>query len=97
MIRMAEIEQAHRHAMGERRLAVTERGQRFGLSIGLAGLAVALILGLWGAPWVAAIIGAIDLVGLVGIFVVGQLLRQSPEPKDSHSAERAPTTRTSGS
>lgn len=94
IIRMAEIEQGHRHAIAERRLAITERGQRFGLTIGLAGLAVALVLGLWGAPWVAGIIGTIDLVGLVGIFVAGRLLRQSRESKHPHSSERGPTTQT---
>jgi uncharacterized membrane protein len=90
IIRMAEKEQDHRHATSDRRLGITERGQHYGLTIGLAGLGVTAILGLWGAPWVAAVIGTVDIVGLVSLFVIGRLLPR--QGKISAPSSEVPAT-----
>jgi uncharacterized membrane protein len=73
---MAETQSSHRIKMEEkvvdRQLSESARGQLFGLIIGLFALGVAGTLGLFGQPIAAAIIGTVDMVGLVSIFLVGK-------------------------
>ena len=59
---MVEKEQKYRHK-------VTSRGQIFALFIGIGGLLTTLILGIWGNPWVAGMIGFTSLATLVGAFL----------------------------
>ncbi|SFM69986.1 Uncharacterized membrane protein [Ectothiorhodospira mobilis] len=86
ILRMAEKEQAHEHDMRERSLlgAIRKdrRGQYMGLIIALSGLLAAA----WIAPssaTAAAIIGGLDLFGMVTVFVAPRILertqRESPE------------------
>ena len=89
IVTMAEKEQEHRHHVESNALqgqiALDRRGQRFGLTIGVSALAVALILGLNDQELAASIIGGIDLVALVGVFVYGRVSqgKASSEKEDS--------------
>jgi len=62
VLKMVEEEQKHRHK-------ITERGQKFALVIGLGGLLTTLVLGIWGNPWVAGMVGFTSLATLVGAFL----------------------------
>jgi len=62
VLKMVEEEQKHRHK-------ITSRGQIFALLIGIGGLITTLILGIWGNPWVAGMIGFTSLATLVGAFL----------------------------
>ncbi len=62
VLKMVEEEQKHRHK-------ITSRGQIFALMIGMGGLITTLILGIWGNPWVAGMIGFTSLATLVGAFL----------------------------
>ena len=62
VLKMVEDEQKYRHK-------ITDRGQKFALVIGLGGLLTTLILGIWGNPWVAGMIGFTSLATLVGAFL----------------------------
>jgi len=87
ILKMAQDEQAHAHAMDEKSLsgAITKdrRGQMIGGLIAIAGLGAAA----WIAPYsavAAAIIGALDLFGMVALFVAPRILecRQSDRTDD---------------
>ncbi len=80
---MAEAEGDHRRSL-ERRLVTAAIwrgyiGQVFGLAVGLGGLATAAFLGYHNHPAVAAIVAGIDIVGLVGVFVLGRRQDKPPE------------------
>ncbi len=62
VLKMIEEEQKHRHK-------IIERGQKFALSIAIGGLLTTLVLGIWGNPWVAGMIGFTSLATLVGAFL----------------------------
>ena len=49
-------------------------GQNFGFSIGVLGLACSAFLAFIGAENAASIVGGSTVIGLVGIFVTGQIL-----------------------
>lgn len=80
---LAEKEQDHRHRMDEKALdgdiARDARGQRFGLTIGIAGFVTALLMVLAGYPGVAGVIGVLDLVALVSVFVLGRTRADSSQ------------------
>lgn len=57
-------------------LSRASTGQAIGFLVALAGLATAVALGYQGHPTSAAVIGSIDLVALVGIFVQQQKPRK---------------------
>lgn len=73
---MAEKEQAHRFECDNKvidsTVASTKRGQWMGYSIALVFGIIALVLGLMGEVAVASIIGGLDLVALVTVFVKSQ-------------------------
>lgn len=76
VLQMAQKEQEHVHTIESQRLqnaaAKDRRGQWFGLSIGLFGLFVTPIIAVFSGT-AAAIIGAIDLLGLVAVFVAPRI------------------------
>ncbi|WP_298797037.1 DUF2335 domain-containing protein [uncultured Pseudonocardia sp.] len=74
LVRMAEKEQEHRHQMNLESAKLRQRGQRFGLTIALAFLAVAGVLIFTGHDTAGTIIGSVDLVALVAVFVTGRFL-----------------------
>jgi uncharacterized membrane protein len=71
-----EKQSDHRMRLEERtifeQLSESRRGQHYGLVIGLSGLLTCAVLALMGHDTVAAVIGAMDLAGLVAIFVIGK-------------------------
>lgn len=88
IVDQANAQTAHRQELertvvsgAERR---ADRGQNFGLIIALAFLVATVILGLGGQPWLAGVLGSIDLVALVAVFVLGKQKQearaQAPDP-----------------
>lgn len=79
---MAESDLRHLQNMDrtsiEGKFSERQRGQRFGLCIGLAGLCVAAFLGFSGHDWLAGVIGGTTLVSLVAVFVLGRVLPSKP-------------------
>lgn len=75
ILAMAEKEQNHRHGMDrsaiEGEISKDKRGQRYGFAIAIFFGIAALILGLTGQPWLGGILGTVDLVALVTVFVLG--------------------------
>ncbi len=59
---MVEKEQNHRHK-------VMNRGQIFALLIGLSGIVATTLIGIFGNPWVAGVVGFTSLATLVGAFL----------------------------
>jgi len=81
IVGMAERQSAHRQelekaaVLGEQQRA--GRGQSCALIVALCGLVVAGLCGFSGQQVAASIIGGIDLVGLVGVFIYGSAARRS--------------------
>lgn len=77
IVQMARDEQVHAHAMREKGLdgAISKdrRGQLIGGSIALTGLVVAAVIAPYSAV-AAAIIGTLDLFGMVALFVAPRVL-----------------------
>lgn len=93
MMRAWAKETAHRRKMENRQLDLASReienewdlrreGVRAGKWIGVLGLLVAFGLGVSGATVAAAIVGSVDLVGLVGVFVIGSRKAESAHTDD---------------
>jgi uncharacterized membrane protein len=76
IVRMAELEQQHRHMIEEAEVAqpyvLARRGQTFGLLAMVVFLAFAGGLALRGEALLAAILGGIDLVAIIALFLTGQ-------------------------
>ncbi len=87
---MAQKEQVHTHSMQtqglESKVARDKRGQRYGLTIALSGLLVTAWIAQY-SPTAAVIIGAIDLVGLVAIFVAPRIFQFRSEVRDPSSSQ----------
>ena len=69
LVVMAEKEQAYRHEIGRRRLAIITRGQWLGFAIGVLGLAGAVVVALSVDPWAGAALGGASLAAIVGAFL----------------------------
>jgi uncharacterized membrane protein len=89
IMEMAEREQTHRHQLENTAFATEtllgKRGQIFALGICLAGFVVVIILALNGEGGAAAIIGSLDLVGLVAAFLVRPRSPYSQGPPESEA------------
>jgi uncharacterized membrane protein len=74
---MAEREQEHRHQMDRKDLdqsyGLASRGQIFGLVALVIMASLAITLAVLGHPGWAAVVGGIDVVGVVSVFVTGQV------------------------
>ncbi|MBU2755211.1 hypothetical protein HFU84_10805 [Acidithiobacillus sp. CV18-2] len=57
------------------------RGQWFGFCIGVAGIISATVMAVYGEPVAASIIGALDLVALVSVFVTGRVISKTDSSK----------------
>jgi len=77
ILSMAEADTRHIHAMELKAIAIKGReinkGQNFGLVIGLAGLGASIYALNVGAHAAAASLGGVTLVGLVSSFILGRL------------------------
>lgn len=85
ILSLAEKEGTHRHKMGscslnaeiamsDKQFSERNLGQKFGFGIGALGLISSVILAWIGAENTASIVGGSTVLGLVSIFVTGQLL-----------------------
>lgn len=81
---MAQSQSEHRQGLERFSLRHTTIRAYAGLGVGmivaLAGLAAAVIIAVYASPAAGAIVGSVDLVGLVGVFVYGT--RQVQESRD---------------
>lgn len=77
ILQMAVDDQSHSHDMQKTGLTGAidkdKRGQRYGLTIALAGFITAAIIAPF-SPVVAGIIGALDIFGMVALFVAPRIL-----------------------
>lgn len=77
ILQMAQDDQKHTHDMQKTGLTGAiekdKRGQHYGLAIALAGLLAATIIAPF-SPAVAGLIGALDLFGMVALFVAPRVL-----------------------
>ena len=85
IISLAEREAVNRHKMesetltanieiSDKQFAERRLGQKFGFGIGAIGLICSVALAWIGAENAASIVGGSTVIGLVGIFVTGQIL-----------------------
>jgi uncharacterized membrane protein len=85
IVSLAEREATNRHKMeslalnanigiSDKQFSERRLGQRFGFGIGALGLISSVILAWIGAENTASIVGGSTVLGLVGIFVTGQIL-----------------------
>jgi uncharacterized membrane protein len=86
---MAKDQSAHRMDLEKSTIKEQQRqgsnGQIYGLIIGVLGLLIAGVCAYTGHDAVGGIIGGIDLVGLVGIFVLGKY-KQSKDLEDKEDS-----------
>jgi uncharacterized membrane protein len=79
----AEQEAKHRRKQDEnefslvdytvrKQLSLQERGMTYGLIVALAGFVATVLLAYHGAAVAAALVGSLDIVALVSVFVVGR-------------------------
>lgn len=99
IVEMAVKQQAHDHAMQTKGLGGAiwkdRLGQIFGFGIAITGLGAAAYISQYSA-WAAAIIGTLDLVGMVGVFVIPRAFeRQSVEKPTPPPPKRGRTTKRS--
>jgi len=84
---MAEREQSVRHQLdidtlacnkdlADKQFSERNTGQHYGLIIGLSGLVCSGFLGYLGLETASGIVGGTTVIGLVGIFVTGQLVNK---------------------
>ena len=92
IVQMAVDEQKHSHEMNRLGLKGAidkdKRGQRFGLTIAVVGLVAATAIAPFSAV-AAGVIGALDLFGMVALFVAPRVLegRAKPAASDQQSTE----------
>lgn len=97
IVEMAVKEQSHNHSMQSKGLSgaiLKDRlGQIFGFGIAISGLAAAAWISQYSAV-AAAIIGTLDLVGMVGVFVVPRAFErrvaEKTIPQQPSKRNRAP-------
>lgn len=97
IVEMAVKEQSHNHSMQSKGLSgaiLKDRlGQIFGFGIAISGLAAAAWISQYSAV-AAAIIGTLDLVGMVGVFVVPRAFErrvaEKTTPQQPSKRNRAP-------
>ncbi|MBF0568233.1 DUF2335 domain-containing protein [Candidatus Magnetominusculus dajiuhuensis] len=98
ILSMAECEQRHAHKMRDEVLRQNEialnlganerkRGQIYGLTIGISGLAASLVALLLHAETTASIIGGTTVVSLVTAFVFKELFQGSKKEKEQTSPQ----------
>lgn len=86
IVSMAEREQDHRHGIVEQAVQANvdsdRRGQWMAFAIAIAVLVAAVILGIAASPWAGGILGVLDIVTVVGLF-----LRRERDEKKADSGE----------
>jgi uncharacterized membrane protein len=84
IVTMAEEQAKHRREIEnfvtDKSLALSRMGQVFGLTIAMTGLGAAVITTLYNHGVVGALIGTVDLVALVSVFVLGKTMNAQTSP-----------------
>lgn len=82
---MAVDEQKHTHDMRDKGLngaiKKDERGQRYGLTVAIVGLVAAAVIAPF-SPATAGVIGTLDLLGMVTVFVAPRILESRNRSND---------------
>jgi len=80
IMRMAEEQASHRRELEKQAIGAqlhqSARGQTYGLIIGALAIIGAVILGCYGQPWVATVLGGGSLAALVSAFLLGRQRQQ---------------------
>ena len=90
IVDMAEREMAERHRKDadERTAKIRQfsRGQWFAFIVSITALGTCCYCAAIGQPWVAGVIGGLDLVALAGVFIFGSNLRpqRGNQPDQEH-------------
>ncbi len=86
ILRMAENQSKHRQEIEKlvitSQMKQTERGQYFGLGIGIFGLILGFVLTILGHSTVAGILFTTTIIGLVSVFVIGKLYSDRKKAKE---------------
>jgi len=94
IMKMAEAQSAHRIEI--ERLVITrqqnqsDRGQMFGLIIGIIGILTGALLSYGGHDWVGGIIGGTTVVSLVGAFITGKWQQKKSLEKKATTVAPSP-------
>ena len=87
IVRMAELEQQHRHEVEYANMALpyvlARRGQTLGLAAMVFFLAFAGFLAYRGAPGWAALVAGIDIAAIIALFVAGREAKPDPADEDT--------------
>ena len=87
IVQMAVDEQSHTHHMNNKGLdgaiKKDERGQRYGLTTAIVGLIAAAVIAPF-SPAAAGVIGTLDLLGMVTVFVAPRILDRRNEASTLH-------------
>ncbi|MBZ9559082.1 MULTISPECIES: hypothetical protein [unclassified Modicisalibacter] len=90
IVQMALDEQKHVHDVRRRGLDGSikkdERGQRYGLTVAIVGLVAAAVIAPFSAA-AAGVIGTLDLLGLVTVFVAPRILESRSRKENQRSDE----------
>ena len=93
---MAEKQETHRHKMEEMvvqsGIDASREGRRFGFAIAVLFLFVSGGLALLGQPWVGGVLGTVDLVALVSVFVYGERVKRKERVRKEENREKLTTT-----
>lgn len=85
IFKMAENQSAHRQEIEKTVIASqmkqSERGQNYGLGIGIFGLIIGTILTFYGFSTVAGVLFATTILGLVSVFVIGKVMGNKGDEK----------------
>lgn len=92
IVKMAEHEQLHRHALEHQELLqpykLASRGQVFGFLAVLGVLAFAGVMAVSGYPGWATLVSGLDLIGLAAVFVGGRVIaRKSDKGQEADESE----------
>lgn len=78
ILKLAENEAEFRHKLNQdflnKDFVYKTRGQLFALVIAIFALIVSAICAIFGNEWAASIIGGLDIVGLISVFVVNKFV-----------------------
>ena len=100
ILQMAVEDQKHTHDMQKTGLngaiEKDKRGQRYGLTIALGGFVTAAIIAPF-SPAVAGLIGALDLFGMVALFVAPRVLEGRAAKQQARNQESAEPDRSAES
>jgi len=100
VVRMAEIEQEHRHAMQKQQqekslelqktavnaqISIDKTGQLYAFIIAMAILVISAILAFLGHEGIASVLVGVDMVGLAAVFITGKIVGQKSNSENDEA------------